>query len=140
MKTIHSIFPGVWGLIGSAFAVLCCIGAPVVIGALGTIGAGFLVNDNILLPVLGFSLLLSTIGLVSAYKKRHRLWPLIAGILGIITLITGMIFLLGQGGIAGKPFIYAGLIALLIATLKNVIDGLNQHFTHIRPEHKRSHS
>lgn len=136
MKTSHLNFSGFWGLFGSGFAVLCCIGAPALIGALGTIGAGFLINDKFLLPLLGLSLVLSSIGLVSSYKRKHKVWPLVAGILGIITLVAGMIFFFVQRGIVGKPLIYTGLIALLIATAKNVFDGLIQHFRHAKPEPK----
>lgn len=43
------------GVVGSAVAAACCLGVPVVLTAMGTIGLGFLINDAVLMPIfLGF--------------------------------------------------------------------------------------
>jgi mercuric ion transport protein len=107
------------GLLGSVFAALCCIGFPVLVGLLGTIGAGFLINDKFLFPLLALSLSLSLYGLISAYKKRHHLWPLILGIMGG-AIIFPSIFYWSAG-------VYIGLMALLLATIKNIRDGYQDH-------------
>lgn len=45
---------------GSVFAAACCLGVPAVVGALGALGLGFLINDFILFPLffgfIGFTL------------------------------------------------------------------------------------
>ena len=45
---------------GSVFAAACCLGIPAVVGALGAVGLGFLINDFILFPLffgfIGFTL------------------------------------------------------------------------------------
>lgn len=115
------------GFIGSAFAALCCIGSPVLIGALGAIGAGFLINDKILLPLLALSLLLSVFGLLSAYRRRHRTWPLVMGLLGVLGTVGGIITVFTSTAPGGKSFIYIGLSALFVATIKNIIDGAISH-------------
>jgi MerC mercury resistance protein len=51
--------PGFWkrhldkiGVGGSLFAALCCLGFPAVVAILSAIGLGFLINDDILRPLM----------------------------------------------------------------------------------------
>lgn len=48
---------------GSLFATLCCLGTPAILAFVAAIGAGFLVNDLILLPLLALSLFVALWGL-----------------------------------------------------------------------------
>jgi hypothetical protein len=67
---------------GSAFAALasfvttlCCLGFPALVGLLSALGAGFLINDRYLEPLLAGTLLL-TLVVVGLHLRRHRQpWP-----------------------------------------------------------------
>jgi mercuric ion transport protein len=67
---------------GSAFATLaavittlCCLGFPALVGVLSALGAGFLINDRYLEPLL-VALLLLTLVIVELHLCRHRQpWP-----------------------------------------------------------------
>jgi mercuric ion transport protein len=62
------------GLVGSIITVLCCIGFGPLLAVLSAIGAGFLVNDKILAPLLVVFLLLGATGLFLSFRRHHR-WP-----------------------------------------------------------------
>ncbi len=62
------------GLVGSIITILCCIGFGPVLAVLSAIGAGFLVNDKILAPLLVAFLLLGATGLFLSFRRHHR-WP-----------------------------------------------------------------
>lgn len=127
MKKRNSSITSISGFLGSAFAALCCIGTTVLVGALGAIGAGFLIDDKILLPMLALSLLLSVMGLISAYRRSHRSWPLALGLLGVLGTVGGIIIVFTSTAPGGKSFIYLGLSVLLVATVKNIIDGSSHY-------------
>src|SRR6266851_4760980 len=63
---------------GSAFAALaafvttlCCLGFPALVGFLSALGAGFLINDRYLEPLLAGTLLL-TLVIVGLHLRRHH--------------------------------------------------------------------
>jgi hypothetical protein len=63
---------------GSAFAALaafvttlCCLGFPALVGFLSALGAGFLLNDRYLEPLLAGTLLL-TLVIVGLHLRRHQ--------------------------------------------------------------------
>lgn len=120
MKKISENTSSVLGFFGSAFTALCCIGFSVLIGALGAVGAGFLVNDKYLIPVLILSLSLSLFGLVGAYKRRHNYWSMGIGTLGAIATLVSVFMSWNFG-------VYTGLVALMLATFWNLWEGLYQH-------------
>lgn len=67
---------------GSAFAALaaviaalCCLGFPALVGVFSALGAGFLINDRYLEPLLS-ALLLLTLIIVGLHLRQHRQpWP-----------------------------------------------------------------
>jgi hypothetical protein len=79
---------------GSAFAALaafvttlCCLGFPSLVGFLSALGAGFLINDRYLEPLLAAMLLL-TLVVTGLHLRRHRQpWP---GVLSVIA--AGSVF------------------------------------------------
>lgn len=79
---------------GSAFAALaavvttlCCLGFPALLGVLSALGAGFLINDRYLEPLLSVLLLL-TLVIVGLHLRRHRQpWP---GVLSVVA--AGSVF------------------------------------------------
>jgi mercuric ion transport protein len=54
------------GVGGSLFAALCCLGFPALVSILSAIGLGFLINNDILRPLLIVFLLVAIVGLAVA--------------------------------------------------------------------------
>lgn len=61
------------GVGGSLFAALCCLGFPALLSIVSAIGLGFAVNDAILIPLLGVSLLIAVGGLYLGVR-HHDSW------------------------------------------------------------------
>ena len=51
------------GVGGSLFAALCCLGFPALVSILSAIGLGFLIDDDILRPLLIVFLMVAVVGL-----------------------------------------------------------------------------
>jgi len=67
---------------GSVFAAACCLGIPAVVGALGAVGLGFLINDFILFPLF-FGLIGFTLWMLYRSSRRHALMtPFWVGLAG----------------------------------------------------------
>ncbi|MDP9349370.1 MAG: MerC domain-containing protein [Gemmatimonadota bacterium] len=98
---------------GSLFAALCCLGTPAILAFLAAIGAGFLVNDLILLPLLAISLLVSLWGLEKGREVHRNPGPLRLGTLGAVLIPAG-IFL-------GAWLVAIGAVLLIAATVWNVV-------------------
>ena len=120
MKLRNEKLFSITGWIASAFAALCCIGVSILIGFLAAIGVGFLAQDRFLLPLLGLSLLLSLTGLTSAYRQRHKVAPLILGLLGIVSIPVSVL-------VFWKPGVYLGLVSLLAGTTWNLLSSVHAH-------------
>ncbi len=98
---------------GSLFAALCCLGTPAILAFLAAIGAGFLVNDLLLLPLLALSLLVSLWGLEKGREVHRNPGPLRLGTLGAVLIPAG-IFL-------GAWLVALGAVLLIAATVWNVV-------------------
>ena len=109
-----------FGVGGSLFVALCCLGFPALLSLLSAIGLGFLINDFILLPLLVVFLLLTVAGLAMGMRHHRKTWALALGILSAVALAI-FIFPLYNTVLAG--FSIVGLIA---ASILNVI--LQQRF------------
>ena len=68
MKELMKQFSGV---LGAVVAAACCLGAPVVLAAVGAAGLGSLVNDAYLFPIFGAFLALSLWLLYRWARSRH---------------------------------------------------------------------
>lgn len=66
MPAIHA---DEWGPLGAIVTALCCLNVALVVGLLGALGLGFLVNDWLLLPLLAAFLGLTV---WSVGRDRHR--------------------------------------------------------------------
>jgi hypothetical protein len=73
------------GVGGSLFAALCCLGFPALVSILSAIGLGFLINDDILRPMMIVFLLLAIFGLALGMRHHGSPWVLIVGILSAVT-------------------------------------------------------
>jgi mercuric ion transport protein len=103
------------GPLGTLFAALCCVGTPGVIAFLSAIGAGFLINDAILLPLLIVFLAASILGLYFSFKRHENRWPLLFG------GASAVIILFFTYGMFIRPLVYLGLLGLVGASMWNVL-------------------
>lgn len=99
------------GVVGSIFAVLCCLGFGPILAALSAIGAGFLVNDRILAPLLVVFLILGAGGLVLSFRQHHR-WPAI-----ILHVISGIIVFIFAFVAYHPALIWLGVAGLVAAAV-----------------------
>lgn len=99
------------GLAGSIVTLLCCLGFGPLLAVLGAVGAGFLVNDRILAPLLAAFLALSAAGLVLSFRQHHR-WPALLLHLGssIIALVFTFVLYL-------QVFIWLGVLGIVAAVV-----------------------
>lgn len=103
---MKSFYAETWGVVGAIFASACCLGFSWLVGLLTAVGAGFLIRDSILLPLLIIFLALTIWGLWHSSQRHHRSEALWIGLAGAILLIAGMFLF--------RPLAYPA-IALLIA-------------------------
>ena len=104
-----------FGVGGSVFSALCCLGFPALLSLLTVIGLGFLINDAILLPLLGVFLLITIAGLEMERRRHHKPGALILGIISAAALAL-FIFPFDNGVLAGLS-----IVGLIVASVLNVV-------------------
>lgn len=98
-----------FGSAGSFVVGACCLGLAPLTGGLSAIGLGFLINDLILLPLLGIALAFTLWALWTASKQHQNRYPFYTGIAASIAAFAGLwIFV---------PLSYAGFATLFGATI-----------------------
>ena len=97
------------GSISSIFVALCCLGVPAVIAALSAIGAGFLINDAILAPLLLVALGITVAGSFFTFRQHHNLWPFGLTIVSAVVAFAGVY-------IVYLPLVVYGALAVLVLT------------------------
>jgi mercuric ion transport protein len=102
----------IMGSLGSIFASLCCIGTPALLAFLASIGAGFLINDKILIPLLVGFLGISIWGAYKSFKSHRKMASLIFTIISAIVIFTAIWF--------SKPLVYIGLVGLIVASVWDI--------------------
>ncbi|MFB6275744.1 MAG: MerC domain-containing protein [Halothece sp.] len=100
------------GIGGSIFSALCCLGFPALLSLLSAIGLGFLINDAVLLPLLGIFLVIALWGLYSGMRRHGQPWALL---LAAISSLILFVFLFINPIIA-----YFGVVGLIAAGLLNL--------------------
>jgi len=75
---------------GTIVASLCCLGTPVLLGFLSSIGLGFLINDFILFPLLVIFLGISIYASHKNKKLHHNKYPFILTVIGSVILIPAI--------------------------------------------------
>jgi mercuric ion transport protein len=105
--------------LGSAFAAACCAGAGWALAALGAVGAGFLVNDAILIPLYAALLALSLWFLHRSTRLHANRAPFYLGTAGVAIAFAGLWTWLAA--------IWAGLAALLAASLWDFLAAKARH-------------
>lgn len=61
-----------FGVAGSLVALACCLGLPGIVAFFSAIGAGFLVNDVYLIPLLIVFLIVGVVGLIRSFLLHRR--------------------------------------------------------------------
>lgn len=95
--------------LGSAFAAACCAGAGWALAALSAAGAGFLINDAVLIPLYAALLALSLWFLHRTTRAHRRRAPFYLGLGGAVVAFAALWIWLAA--------IWAGLAALVAASL-----------------------
>lgn len=95
-----------WGPLGAIFAAACCLGLTWLVSLITALGAGFLIRDSILMPLLVVFLAVTVWGLSHSYRRHSWMVPLAAGSSGGALLLIGMF--------TTRMLSYVG-IALLVA-------------------------
>ena len=110
------------GFLGAGFAAACCLGLPLVLSALGAVGAGFLVRDAYLFPLFVAFVALSLWLLYRSATGHGRLLPFWLGVTGGIVGITGL-FLLVTGLYPQSALVYVGLALLVAGSIWDLVNG-----------------
>lgn len=102
-----------FGFLGSLIAAACCLGISFVVAGVTAIGAGVLIRDRYLLPILAVFLLLSVVGTAMSRRKHGRKAPLVISVSGAIVTL---------GGVLLRPAIaYLGIALLLLASILDLL-------------------
>lgn len=78
------------GTAGAAFAAACCAGASWALAALTAMGAGFLINDAVLIPLFVVLLVLSLWLLYRSARAHQNLRPVYAAAAGALAALAGL--------------------------------------------------
>lgn len=78
------------GPVGSIITALCCLGLPVLVSFLTATGAGFLITDKFLLPLLGLFLAASVWGSYGSYKRHGRRHVVVLSAVGAALTFIGI--------------------------------------------------
>lgn len=105
------------GALGAVLAALCCMGAPIIVGVLGAVGLSWLRQDAILWPVMFVSLAVALWGLARDRRRHGVAGPVVLAAVGAVALVAGVVFVHGP---PARQLIYAGAVALIVATGWNV--------------------
>ena len=99
--------------VGSVLTGACCLGFAPLLAGLSAIGAGFLVNDAILIPIFVVFLAYSVWVLWESRKVHGRAGPFYLGVGGATVAFAALWFL--------PALSYAALAALVSASVWNII-------------------
>ncbi len=97
------------------FAAACCLGVTAVLSVLTAIGAGFLINDAILIPVYVLLLALNLWLLYRSAKAHGGLAPFWVGVCGAVVALAGLWI--------NPVLVYGGLAAIIAANVGDFVRG-----------------
>lgn len=113
MKSKPSFHLAKVGIAGSLITLACCLGFGPMLALLAAIGAGFLINDAILAPILAAFLALGLVGLLLS-RRLHRRW----GPVGVHAVSSASVFIFTFVAYF-QPLIWLGVAGLLAAAIWN---------------------
>jgi len=109
-QIINTLFATLVGVVGSLVTLACCLGFGPVLALPAAIGAGFLINDTILAPLLISFLLLGAVGLWMSRRRHCHLGPLLVHGVSTVTILVFTFVAYFQ------PFIWLGVVGLIAAS------------------------
>lgn len=98
---------------GAGLAAACCLGLTAAISALTAIGAGFLINDAVLIPLYLALLALSVWLLYRSAKAHASLGPFWLGLAGAVVAFAGLWI--------GSILVYVGLLAIVAGNIGDFV-------------------
>ncbi len=101
-------------LIGSVISALCCLGFAPFLSILSAIGAGFLINDFILLPLLILFLIIGGFGLKRSSQKYKNNKPL------YLHILASLIILIFTYGKYIPVLSWLGIAGLIVASFWSI--------------------
>ena len=101
------------GSIGSVVAGACCLGFAPFLAVLSAVGAGFLINDLVLIPVFVVFLGITLWGLWTSRKRHGHVGPFYLGTAAAIIAFAALWFFV--------PLSYVGLAALISASVWDIV-------------------
>jgi mercuric ion transport protein len=101
------------GPTGSALSGACCLGFAPFLAGLSAIGAGFLINDLMLIPLFVLFLGITLWGLRRSRRRHGRSGPLVLGVMASLIAFAALWFLV--------PLAYAGLAALVATSAWDIV-------------------
>lgn len=101
------------GVLASAVALLCCAGVAPVVGVLTALGAGFLLTDAVLIPLLVVALGATLWGLKRGRDCHGEPVPWWLGGVGSLVAVAGVY--------AWVPVAFVGFAAVVAASVWNAI-------------------
>lgn len=101
--------------IGDIVTLLCCLGFGPMLSVLSAIGAGFLINDAILAPLLAAFLVLGAVGLYVSHRHHRRWGPIVLHAAGAAAVFVFTFIAYFQ------PLIWVGVVGLLGAAIWDVV-------------------
>lgn len=101
------LFRQLGSMLGASFAALCCLGASWALAMLAAIGAGFLINDAILIPLYVAFLALNLWLLRRSSRAHSDRRPFFFAAAGALAAIAGLFI--------PPAVVYAGLAAMVLA-------------------------
>lgn len=105
---MSDLFKQLGSMVGVSFAAVCCLGVSWALAALAAVGAGFLINDAILIPLFLAFIALSLWLLWRSLRPRGERRPL---------YLSGAGAIAAAGGLFVAPaVVYAGLAAMVGAS------------------------
>jgi len=122
---------------GAAFAAACCAGASWALAALTAIGAGFLINDAVLIPLFAVLLGLSLWLLFRSARAHADLRPVYLAGAGAAAALIGLwtstiVLFAGLGLMVGSNLPFGGTCALRGCDPKKVLVGAVESIDHAR--------
>ncbi len=109
------------GFLGSLFSLLCCLGFGPLIALLSAVGAGFLINDAVLAPLLLVFLVIGGVGLRATYQRHGRISPLVLHIssAAVVFVFTFTLF--------AVPLVWLGVVGLFAASVWDFVLARQAH-------------
>jgi F0F1-type ATP synthase membrane subunit c/vacuolar-type H+-ATPase subunit K len=105
------------GIVGTSVTTLCCLGAGWMVSIASALGAGFLLHDETLRPLLIATLLIAVVGHVLNWRRHRNSWVLAMAVTSAVLLYVS-IFGGGPGALAWPAFLLligASVLEYLIA-------------------------